>query len=76
MPPRLILNAPTRLMKEIGYGKGYAYDHQAPDAFSGEDYWPEEMTAQDFYTPSARGFEAKIGERLAHWNRLRAEKNG
>ncbi len=76
MPPKSILNAPTRLMKEIGYGKGYAYDHQAPEAFSGEDYWPEEMTPQDFYAPSPRGFEARVAERLAHWRKLREERNG
>ena len=73
MPPRNILNAPTRLMKDIGYGRNYAYDHDTEDAFSGDNYWPEEMTAQDFYVPSPRGFEAKIAERLAHWSHLRAE---
>ena len=73
MPPKTILNAPTRLMKDIGYGKGYAYDHDAEDAFSGDDYWPEEMDAEHFYAPSPRGFEAKIAERLAYWDRLRAE---
>jgi putative ATPase len=76
MPPQSILNAPTKLMKEIGYGKDYAYDHQAPDAFSGDDYWPEEMAPQAFYIPSPRGFEAKVAERLAHWDRLRAERRG
>ena len=75
-PPKTILNAPTRLMKDIGYGKGYAYDHDAEDAFSGEDYWPEEMGPQTFYEPSPRGFEAKIAERLAYWDRLRAERRG
>jgi putative ATPase len=74
MPPKSILNAPTKLMKQIGYGDGYAYDHQAPDAFSGEDYWPEEMAAQTFYAPSPRGFEAKIAERLAYWDKLREER--
>jgi len=74
MPPKTILNAPTRLMKNIGYGAGYAYDHHAPDAFSGDDYWPEEMEAQQFYTPSPRGFETKIAERLAYWDRLRKER--
>jgi putative ATPase len=74
MPPRSILNAPTRLMKDIGYGKGYAYDHDRDDAFSGEDYWPEEMAAQTYYTPSPRGFEAKIAERIAYWDKLRAER--
>ncbi len=74
MPPGNILNAPTRLMKEIGYGKGYRYDHDADDAFSGDDYWPAELAPQTFYTPSSRGFEARIAERLAHWERLRAER--
>jgi putative ATPase len=60
MPPAHILNAPTRLMKDIGYGKNYAYDHNAEDAFSGSDYWPEEMEPQSFYEPSDRGFEARV----------------
>jgi putative ATPase len=76
MPPKTILNAPTRLMKDIGYGKNYQYDHNAPDAFSGDDYWPEEMEAQRFYEPSERGFEAKIAERLAYWDRLRSDRSG
>ncbi len=75
MPPKSILNAPTRLMKDIGYGKGYAYDHDRENAFSGEDYWPEDMPAQAFYAPSARGFEAKIAERLAYWDKLRGERD-
>ena len=74
MPPKSILNAPTRLMKDIGYGKGYAYDHDRDDAFSGEDYWPEEMPPQTYYAPSSRGFEAKIAERLAYWDKLREER--
>jgi putative ATPase len=74
MPPANILNAPTKLMKDIGYGKDYAYDHDTQDGFSGADYWPEEMTAQTFYAPSPRGFEAKIAERLAHWDGLRKGK--
>jgi putative ATPase len=76
MPPKNILNAPTKLMKQIGYGQGYDYDHDAPEAFSGDDYWPEEMAAQTFYTPSPRGFEAKIAERLAYWEKLREEQRG
>jgi len=72
MPPKHILNAPTRLMKDIGYGKGYAYDHEAEDAFSGADYWPEEMEPQNFYEPSERGFEARVRERLEHWAERRA----
>ncbi|MFP5329934.1 MAG: replication-associated recombination protein A [Alphaproteobacteria bacterium] len=72
MPPKHILNAPTRLMKDIGYGKGYAYDHEAEDAFSGADYWPEEMEPQNFYAPSERGFEARVRERLEYWAERRA----
>ena len=73
-PPANILNAPTRLMKDIGYGKGYAYDHDAQDGFSGANYWPDEMAPQTFYSPAERGFEAKIAERIAYWDRLRREK--
>jgi putative ATPase len=73
MPPMHILNAPTRLMKKVGYGKGYAYDHGADDAFSGQDYWPEEMDAQTFYEPTDRGFEARVRERLDYWNQRRKE---
>jgi putative ATPase len=74
MPPKNILNAPTKLMKQVGYGTGYHYDHDAEDAFSGDNYWPEEMAPQTFYTPTPRGFEAKIQERLAYWDRLRKER--
>ena len=74
MPPANILNAPTRLMKDLGYGKGYAYDHDQDGAFSGDNYWPDAMTPQTLYTPSPRGFEAKVRERLAYWDKLRAEK--
>jgi putative ATPase len=73
MPPLHILGAPTKLMKDIGYGKGYAYDHDTEEAFSGQDYWPEEMSAQTYYEPMSRGFEAKIAERIAYWNGLRAK---
>jgi putative ATPase len=73
MPPANILNAPTKLMKDIGYGKGYAYDHDRDDAFSGDNYWPEEMSPQDFYQPSDRGFEARIAERIAFWNERRKQ---
>jgi putative ATPase len=76
MPPANILNAPTKLMKQIGYGKDYGYDHDAPDAFSGDNYWPAEMAPQEFYTPTPRGFEVKIGERLAYWAKLRGERQG
>jgi putative ATPase len=74
MPPLNIVNAPTKLMKDIGYGKGYAYDHEDEDAFSGDNYWPEGMSAQDYYQPSPRGFEAKVQERLAFWAEKRREK--
>ena len=73
MPPMQILNAPTKLMKNVGYGKGYAYDHNADEAFSGQDYWPEGMSAQSYYEPTDRGFEARIKERLDYWNERRKE---
>jgi putative ATPase len=73
MPPMHILNAPTRLMKNVGYGKGYAYDHDADEGFSGQDYWPEEMEAQSFYQPTDRGFEARVKERLDYWEQRRKE---
>src|SRR4051812_18427139 len=71
MPPMHILNAPTKLMKNVGYGKDYAYDHDADEGFSGQDYWPEEMSAQTFYEPTDRGFEARVRERLEFWNERR-----
>ncbi|WCM28641.1 replication-associated recombination protein A [Sphingomonas sp. QA11] len=71
MPPQNILNAPTRLMKDIGYGKGYAYDHDTAEGFSGADYWPAEMDPQTFYTPTDRGLEKRIAERMAHWQELK-----
>jgi putative ATPase len=74
MPPMHILNAPTKLMKNVGYGKGYAYDHDAEEGFSGQDYWPEEMERQIFYEPSDRGFEARVRERLGHWEQRRKEQ--
>jgi putative ATPase len=73
MPPMHILNAPTRLMKNVGYGKGYAYDHDADEAFSGQNYWPEGMDSQTFYQPSDRGFEARVRERLEYWDQRRSE---
>ena len=75
MPPANILNAPTKLMKDIGYGKDYTYDHDAKDGFSGANYWPDGIAPTELYAPAERGFEAKIRERMAHWNRLRAERN-
>jgi putative ATPase len=73
MPPKNILNAPTKLMKQVGYGKGYRYDHDAPEGFSGDNYWPEEMQPQTFYEPTDRGFERKIAERIIWWEERRAE---
>ena len=75
-PPAHILNAPTKLMKELGYGKGYQYDQDLPDAFSGQNYFPDKMPRQKFYDPPERGFEREIVRRLAYWERLRREKNG
>jgi putative ATPase len=74
MPPANILNAPTKLMKDIGYGTGYSYDHEAEDGFSGDNYWPEGMEPQTYYEPVDRGFERKVRERIAYWNRLREER--
>lgn len=74
MPPKTILNAPTRLMKNEGYGADYAYDHDAPDAFSGQDYWPEALGRQHFYDPPERGFEREIRKRLEYWEKLRQER--
>jgi putative ATPase len=74
LPPKTILNAPTKLMKQIGYGKGYAYDHDAEGGFSGADYWPEDMAPQTFYTPTDRGMEKRIAERMAWWEEMRKER--
>ncbi|MDP8914353.1 MAG: replication-associated recombination protein A [Pseudomonadota bacterium] len=75
MPPKNILNAPTKLMKQVGYGKGYKYDHDSPEGFSGDNYWPEEMDPQSFYKPLDRGFEKRIGERLAFWEKMRGKRS-
>ena len=74
MPPAHILNAPTKLMQELGYGAGYAYDHEAEDAFSGQNYFPDGMDRVQFYRPRERGFEREINKRLAYWAKLRAER--
>ena len=76
MPPKHILNAPTKMMKDIGYGEGYQYDPETADGFSGANYFPDGMKRQTFYVPFERGFEREIAKRLAYWNRLRAEKAG
>ena len=75
LPPKHILNAPTKLMKGEGYGEGYRYDHDEPDAFSGQDYFPEKMGRQTFYDPPERGFERDIRKRLEWWEKLRRERN-
>ncbi len=74
MPPKTILNAPTKLMKSEGYGADYAYDHDAPDAFSGQNYWPDAIGRQRFYDPPERGFEREIRKRLEWWDKLRRER--
>ena len=74
-PPANILNAPTKLMKDLGYGAGYSYDHDAPDGFSGDNYWPDGMAPVDFYRPVDRGFEKRIAERLAWWGERRRAKD-
>ena len=76
VPPKTILNAPTGLMKNEGYGSGYLYDHDQPDAFSGQDYFPEALGRQSFYDPPDRGFEREIRKRLEYWRRLRQERGG
>jgi len=73
-PPKHILNAPTRLMKDLGYGDGYAYDHDAEEAFSGQDYFPDGIDRARFYEPVERGFEREIAKRLEYWSKLRAER--
>ncbi|MEN3952939.1 replication-associated recombination protein A [Iodidimonas sp. SYSU 1G8] len=74
MPPKHILNAPTKMMKTLGYGKGYEYDHDAEGGFSGQDYFPEDMPRRQFYRPVERGFERDIQKRLEYWAKLRAER--
>ena len=75
MPPKHILNAPTRLMKDLGYSRGYAYDHDQPEAFSGQDYFPDDMERVTLYRPVDRGFEREIRKRLDYWARLRQERS-
>ncbi len=75
MPPKIILNAPTKLMQSEGYGEGYEYDHDAPDAFSGQNYWPESLKRRKLFKPAERGFERELGKRLEYWERLRGERD-
>ncbi len=75
MPPAHIRNAPTQLMKDLGYGKGYAYDHDAPEGFSGQNYFPDGMARPSFYRPKGAGAEARIKERLDRWAEMRASQD-
>ena len=74
MPPKIILNAPTKLMKQQEYGTGYRYDHDQPDAFSGQNYFPEGMGRESYYDPVERGFEREVKRRLDYWAKLRKER--
>lgn len=74
MPPKEILNAPTSLMKDQGYSKGYIYDHDTPEGFSGQNYFPDEFERQKYYKPEERGFEREIKKRLSYWEKLRSQK--
>ncbi|MFZ3182312.1 MAG: replication-associated recombination protein A [Methylocystis silviterrae] len=74
MPPKVILNAPTKMMREEGYGANYEYDHDSPEAFSGQNYWPDSLSRQKFYRPVERGFEREIAKRIDYWDRLRKER--
>ncbi|MDQ2080816.1 replication-associated recombination protein A [Xanthobacteraceae bacterium Astr-EGSB] len=74
LPPKHILNAPTKLMQEEGYSEGYQYDHDAPEAFSGQNYFPDELGRKTFYNPPERGFEREIRKRLDYWAKLRRER--
>jgi putative ATPase len=75
MPPKIILNAPTRMMKDLGYGKDYEYDHESEERFSGQNYFPDGMERQQFYRPTDLGFEKEVSKRLAYWAKLRSEKD-
>ncbi|MGJ0532165.1 replication-associated recombination protein A [Methylocystis sp.] len=74
MPPKVILNAPTKMMRDEGYGANYDYDHDSPEAFSGQNYWPDSLSRQKFYRPVERGFEREIAKRIDYWDRLRKER--
>jgi putative ATPase len=71
MPPLHILNAPTGLMRKLGYGRGYVYDHGTEEGFSGQNYFPEGAERRSFYRPSERGFEREVKKRLDYWDKLR-----
>jgi putative ATPase len=75
LPPKHILNAPTKLMRAQGYGEDYRYDHDSPEAFSGQDYFPEQLGRQKFYDPPRRGFEGELAKRLELWAQLRKQRD-
>ena len=75
LPPKHILNAPTKLMQSEGYGRGYAYDHDEEEAFSGQNYFPDALTRQQFYNPPERGFEREVRKSLDYWAKLRKERD-
>jgi putative ATPase len=74
MPPKHILNAPTKLMSQLGYGAGYDYDHDAEDGFSGQNYFPDGMRRERFYRPVERGFERELLKRQEYWEKLRTKR--
>jgi putative ATPase len=76
MPPAHTLNAPTKLMKNLGYGAGYQYDHDAAESFSGQNYFPDAMPRRQFYQPKDTGFEREIAKRLEYWSKLREKRGG
>jgi len=76
LPPKHVLNSPTGLMKSEGYGEGYEYDHDTPEGFSGQDYFPQSLGRQTFYDPPERGFEREIRKRLEYWAKLRSARRG
>ena len=73
-PPMHILNAPTKMMKDLGYGKNYAYDHDARDGFSGQNYFPDSLPREKYYLPVERGFEREVKKRLVYWDKLRQDR--
>jgi putative ATPase len=75
MPPMNVVNAPTKLMKDVGYGAGYSYDHDAEHGFSGDNYWPDDLPPQTYYQPVERGFEREVAKRLDYWDKLRRERS-
>nr|MDJ0513485.1 replication-associated recombination protein A [Methyloceanibacter sp.] len=76
LPPKHILNAPTKLMEQEGYGEGYAYDHNEAEGFSGQDYFPDAMERQQFYAPTGRGYEVEVKKRLERWASIRRQRSG